>query len=167
MADPFVVTTKIEGGAELLRELANLGGNVRSTARTAMRNGTKVVQAQAEDNAAALGTRSGKHTKIEVTQKSIGLIEAKLGPSKRFWFFRFLELGAQPHEIPGLVAFEGDEGLVVLFGGVPMHPGMAARPWLRPAFDVSEDASLKAIGDTFTQAIEKRRAIIAGDDEAD
>ena len=158
---------KVEGAEELLKELQALGGSVRSTARTAVRSGTKVMQIQAEMNAANLGGRRGKHSRIQMTSRVKGTIEGVLGPSKKFWYFRFFETGATRHEIPGLVAFQGREGFVVLPGGVPQHPGMAARPWLRPAFDATTSEAAAAVGVTLKEAVEKRRAIVdrEGDEE--
>ncbi len=166
MAENFQVVAKVEGGDVLLKELAALGGNVRSTARAAVRAGAKVIQAQAEQNAADLSARAGKRTQIVVKQRAGGFIEARIGPSKRRWYFKFFELGATAHEITGNpLVFEGDNGLVII-GGVH-HPGLAARPWLRPAFDTKQGEAPNAVGATFRQAIEARRAILAGEDEAE
>ena len=156
-------TVRIEGGENLLKELAALGGNVRSTARTAMRNGTKVVQAQAEINAAALG-RPAKHTRIRARSLMKGLITMELSPSKAKWWFRYFETGVSAHEITGSpLVFQGRNGLVVV--DRVNHPGMAARPWLRPAMDSQSPAAVAAIGETFRRAIETRRAIIESGEE--
>ncbi len=164
MAETFRVVAKVEGGDQLLKELAALGGNVRSTARTAVRAGAKVIQAQAETNAEAIATRPAKHTQIKISQRVKGTIEAMIGPSKRKWFYRYFEMGVTPHEISGQpLVFEGDEGLVII--GSVSHPGMAARPWLRPAFDTKQGEAPDAVADVFRRAIEERRAILAGEDE--
>ena len=164
MADPFRVVTKIEGGDELLKELASLGGNVRSSARSAVRAGARVIQGEAESNEQGLGDGSGKQTAIKISQKKQGSIEAMIGPSKRKWWYRYFETGVTAHEITGdPLVFEGDEGLVVI-GGV-QHPGMAAQPWLRPAFDTKQNDAVQAVGDALRQAIEERRAIVEGGEE--
>ena len=152
MASNFVTAVKIEGGDRLLKELQALGGNVKSTARTAIRNGIKVMQVQAEDNARPLGRR-GKHTRIGMKATAGGDITARLGPSKRFWYYKFLETGTQPHEEPHSRIWRH-------------HPGMAAQPWLRPAFDAKQMPAATEVGATFRRAIEERRAIIeAGEEE--
>lgn len=158
-------TVRIEGGENLLKELAALGGNVRSTARTAMRNGAKVVQAQAESNAAPLG-RPAKHTRIQSTSLMSGVITMAVSPSKKKWWFRYFETGVTRHEITGgPLVFEGRAGLVVI--GSVSHPGMAAHPWLRPAMDEKSSAAVVAIGETFKRAIEARRAIVESGEEED
>ena len=158
MADNFHVVAKVEGGDQLLKELAALGGNVRSTARTAVRAGAKVIQAQAEQNAETIATRPAKHTQIKISQRVKGTIEAMIGPSKRKWYYRYFEMGVSPHEITGSpLVFEGDSGLVII-GGVS-HPGLVARPWLRPAFDTKQADAPAAVSDVFRKAIEERRAI--------
>ena len=167
MTDSIQVVSKVEGGEALLKELAALGGNVRSTSRSAVRAGAKVIQVRAESNAQGLGSGSGKHTQIKISQKVKGTIEAMIGPSKRKWFYRYFETGVTAHEITGApLVFEGDTGLVII-GGVN-HPGMASKPWLRPAFDGEQNAAAQAVGDYLKQAIEERRAIVeSGEDEGD
>lgn len=168
MADSFRVTAKVEGGDQLLKDLADLGGNVRSTARTAVRAGAKVIQEQAELNAQGLATRAAKHTQIKISQRVKGTIEAMIGPSKRKWYFRYFETGVTSHEITGApLVFEGDSGLVII-GGVH-HPGMVAQPWLRPAFDAKQGDAPAAVEAVFKKAIEARRAIVEGtsDDNGD
>lgn len=141
--------------------MAALGGNVRGTARAAVRAGARVIQTEAEANASAIGSGGGKHTAIKVKQKKAGLIEAMIGPSKRKWWYRYFETGVTAHEITGgPLVFEGDEGLVVT--GAVAHPGLAARPWLRPAFDTQDDAAVEAVGEFLRQAVEERRAIVDG-----
>lgn len=163
------VGAKVEGGEELLRELKALGGNVRSSARAAVRAGTRVMQAQAEMNAASIGERRGKHSRIQMTSRVKGTIEGVLGPSKKFWYFRYFETGATRHEISaapgGALVFEGDRGRVVI--AQVNHPGMAARPWLRPAFDATKGEATEAVGASLKEAIEKRKAIVdrEGDEE--
>ncbi len=159
--NPFPVTVRMEGGDVLLKELVALGGNVRSTARTAVRAGAKVIQAQAEKNAEAIATRPAKHTQIKISQRTAGRIEAMIGPSKKKWFYRYFEMGVSRHEISGSpLVFEGDQGLVVI--GSVQHPGIAARPWLRPAFDATQTSAPRAVEETLRKAIETRRAIIEG-----
>jgi HK97 gp10 family phage protein len=167
MPDAFQVTCKVEGGDQLLKELAALGGNVRSTSRTAVRAGAKVIQAQAEVNAETIATRPAKHTQIKISQRVKGTIEAMIGPSKKKWFYRYFETGVTPHEITGApLVFEGESGLVII-GGV-QHPGLTARPWLRPAFDSKQGAAPAAVEDVFKKAIDARRAIVeSGDDNGD
>lgn len=157
-------TVKIEGGENLLKELQALGGNVRSTARTAMRNGAKVVQAAAELNAASIAVHAGKHTRIQATSLAMGVITMAVAPSKKKWYFRYFETGVTPHQIRGKpLVFMGDSGLVVI--GSANHPGMAAKPWLRPAMDSTSPAAVAAIGETLRTAIEARRAIVESGEE--
>ena len=164
MTDRITVTAKVEGSEQLLKELVALGGNVRSTARTAMRAGARVIQEEAERNASALGTRAGKHTRIQAHSQVKGVITLAVAPSKKKWWFRYFETGVTAHEITGdPLVFEGEAGLIII-GGVH-HPGMAARPWLRPAFDAKQQAAVAAVGDKLREAIEARRAIVESGEE--
>jgi len=154
---------KIEGGEEMLKQMKALGLNTRKVLAAATRAGLKVVQVEAEQNAKGISSRGGKATRLVLSSKKPTHATADLGPGKKKWYLRFFETGAQPHEISGPLAFEGDRGLV-LIGGVS-HPGMSAQPWLRPAFGAKRDAARDAFGETVRAAIEEARLAAEGQDD--
>lgn len=73
-----------------------------------------------------------------------------VGPdSKKSGHYRvahLVELGTAPHFQPELNK---------------MHPGAAAKPFLRPAFEEKKDEAIKMFGETIGPAIEKRAARLA------
>lgn len=75
----------------------------------------------------------------EVVEKSPQRVVVEIGFPEEKWYWRFLETGASPHEIKGepRLAFEGRKGPV--FPHTVQHPGMAARPFLRPAYDETRE----------------------------
>jgi len=159
-----LISVKLEGSEALLKELRALGGNAKKAVRGATRAGAHVMQDEAERRARAVSGASGKHTRLVTSASQPTFVEASVGPSKKKFFMRFFETGVTRHEISGHpLAFEGDQGLVVI-GGVN-HPGMPARPWLRPAFDATGDAAVAAMGDALRAAVEKQRIIAEGKDD--
>ena len=168
MAKAALFGAKIEGGEELLEEMRALGVNVRKTLIGATRAAMKVVQAEAELRAKPLSTRRGKATRLVFSSKKRDHATADVGPSKKKWMLRFFEQGVTRHEIvagrhsPALV-FEGNRGLVVLTR--VNHPGMAARPWLRPAMDGKRDEATKVFGQALRAAIEEKRIAAEGSDD--
>src|SRR5512139_262992 len=166
-ADHLKVAVKIEGGAELIADMRALGINVTATTRKAAREGAKVIQADAEGRAKTISSRGGKNTKITTSTRGPGEAEARVSPSKRKWYLRFSETGTAPHAIygkPWLVFFS--HGKLISTRTIH-HPGMAARPWLRPAFDTKQDAATTAFGETMGRVIDQKRAERDGGDEAE
>jgi len=72
-------------------------------------------------------------------------IELLIGVPKEYFYVAIFETGAQAHEInpkrKRALAFED-----VVIGGVS-HPGVAARPFLRPAFDENQDRAVEIVKD--------------------
>lgn len=149
MGDMFGV--KVEGTEELLRKLEELGVDLRELLVQATVAGGEVISEGAADAAPGDGITA------EVVSKKAQSVEVGIGPDKEHWYYRFAEYGAQPHEISPETAkalvFEGPGGTV--FAGGASHPGMAARPFLRPAItDKAADAST-ALGAVLEKALEK------------
>ncbi len=142
------VTVKLEGGDELLAKLRRIDGNVKATLRAAGLAGGQVVADVAN------GMAPGPHIETDVVSVAGSRVTVAIGPDSEHWYYRFVESGAVAHEINGaaLLAFEGDSGFVV----TPRvsHPGMAARPFLRPAHDSTHDEQRDAMGDVLRRAVE-------------
>jgi len=149
MAD--VIEMRIEGGEELLRRLREMGFSVEDVLLTAATAGAEVIAAEANTMA--------PEPKIEVAPADgnrRGEISVDVGPPEDKWYWRFLETGAQPHEITahkGLLVFEGEQGLVRT--GKVHHSGIAARPFLRPALDERQDDATDEVGKHICEVIEK------------
>jgi HK97 gp10 family phage protein len=147
------ISGKLVGADDLIDELQAVGLSVKGTTRKGVRAGLKAMQVNAERRASSLSTRRGKSTKIAISSKSRGAVTGQLGPSKKKFYLRFFETGTKPHMIPQTYVRLGRTIRRRL-----KHPGMAARPWLRPAFDESTAAAREAFGQAMRQAIETRRA---------
>jgi HK97 gp10 family phage protein len=143
------VTAVIEGGEELMAKLQQLGLNVSQALEVAAHAGAAVIVQGANEGAPAplIMAQTKERTKNRVS--------VDVGPPEEKWYWRFLEKGAQPHEIKGTpyVAFKGDEGLVIT--GSVNHPGTGARPFMRPAFDSRSGDATEAVGAHLRGVIEK------------
>lgn len=146
MANAFEV--HIDGLEEALAALRRAGVSTRPILRSAAEAGAELI---AE---AARGLAPGPEIETDVVESKADAITVDVGPIKEKWYYRFFETGAGPHAIKGksLLVFEGDRGLVRI--GAVQHPGQAAEPFLRPAFDGQGDEAVDAIGARLRAAIE-------------
>lgn len=134
------IKVKIEGGQEILDALKRMGADVPAEMESAALAGGDVV---AE---AANGMAPEPKITTEVVEVHGSAVTVAIGFPDDKWYWRYLETGATAHEITGTpLAFEGDAGVVVV-GGV-QHPGMAARPFLRPALDSQQERAKDAVGE--------------------
>ena len=146
MANAFEV--HIDGLDEALAALRRAGVSTRPILRAASEAGAEII---AE---AARGLAPGPEIETDVVESKADSITVDVGPTKAKWYYRFFETGAGPHAIKGkpLLIFEGDLGLVRI--EAVQHPGMAAEPFLRPAYDAHGNEAVDEIGDKLRAAIE-------------
>ena len=151
------IRIKLDGGDELIEALQELDANMRRTLKAATVAGAEVVAAVAN------GMAPGPHIETAVTRATATEAEVAIGPDNAHWYYRFMETGAAPHEIRArrdnagnALVFEGDAARVVT--PVVRHPGMTARPFLRPAHDETQDDARDALGAELRAEIERVRA---------
>lgn len=142
------VTVQVEGGEELVRKLHRIGVDVDAELEAAALLGAAVIKMAANTRAPAPEIES------EVVERAPGHVEVEIGPPEEKWFWRFLETGAGAHQISGApLVFEAGGGTVAAWA--VSHPGMAAKPFLRPAFDQESDNAGKRVGDVLRKVIER------------
>ena len=141
------LTLRVEGGEELARKLKLMGTEASAALELAAQTGMAVLESAAEPLA------PGPHLVSETTERKQNVATVEMGPDKKHWYYRFLEYGAREHEIEGnpYLAFEGSGGLMVT--KKVQHPGMKARPFLRPAFDGRHRQAKKNTGQVLRQVI--------------
>jgi len=133
------ITVSLEGGEDLLKAIRDADMSVRSVLRAATLAGGRVVAD------AAAGGAPGPEIIAEVLEASAAGVEVGIGPDKEHWFYQFLETGAAAHEITGTpMIFQGRDGMVKT--AKVSHPGMAARPFLRPAHDSTQREQEDTLG---------------------
>jgi HK97 gp10 family phage protein len=144
---PPNIVVKIEGGEELLKKLKQMGVDVQGVLKAAALAGAEEIRKPANQDA------PGPHVIAEVMDSDKNSATVGIGPDKDHWYYQFMEIGAQAHEITGApLVFVGEEGLVVT--GRLGHPGMAARPFLRPAFDRRKGDAEASVGEKLRRVIE-------------
>jgi|YNPBryulayer2012_1023412.scaffolds.fasta_scaffold00014_36 HK97 gp10 family phage protein len=133
---------QISGLDELYKKLELTKEEVNARKKAALDAGAKIVGYEAD----RLAPRPGSiKTKIDSEEAIIGFDKDK-------WYWRFFELGASPHEIEGdPLVFEGDAGLVIT--NKVNHPGMAARPFLRPALESQKDLVIRVMSEVIREAL--------------
>lgn len=142
---------ELVGEAELRDKIRRLGDLVRQANSKAARAGAEPIQEEANRNA------PGPH--VLALQSKINSTEDQaivdIGPDKEHYYYQFIETGATAHEIKGkgVLAFMGRKGLVIT--KAVKHPGIAAKPFLRPAMAHNRDAAQKRAGEVFRAEIDK------------
>jgi HK97 gp10 family phage protein len=154
------VSATIENLDELYQELKDLGVNVRHATTGATRYGAEAIREQAEWNASALvhvarKTKSGKSpTKNRVVlrarfRKSGQFAVASIFPGRGWSHLRLFEYGTgagRRWAVKGKpFTFFTKSGRKISTRMIE-HPGMPARPWLRPAFDSKSDEAVDRFG---------------------
>lgn len=143
---------ELEGIEDLEKKLVGLRKDLNQILETATLAGAEVVQEEANHLA------PGPHIEVKTVGKKLTYCAVFIGPDKEHWYYQFFETGAQAHEITprskGGMEFPGAGGemIVRVFA---FHQGMAARPFLRPAFDTKKDEAEEATGQEFLKAINK------------
>lgn len=105
-----------------------------------------IATAAAEPAARAVAAKApgkiGEDIVTATTEKSKQRVTVSVGPSRKQWFARFLEYGTTPHTVTArrqraLKLY----GLGDVFRRKVDHSGTAAQPFMRPAFDTTQQAA--------------------------
>ncbi len=143
-----ILTTRFSGDKELKDKLDQLGKRGRAALLPAARAGAQVIEMEAEILA------PGPHIYTGNEKIDGGVAEIEIGPDEEHWAWRFFEFGATEHEIKGSpLVFEGEHGLVITKS--VNHPGMTAKPFMRPAAVRKEVEAGKEAGKVFKSEIDK------------
>lgn len=140
----MALTVRVTGDQEVMRRLARMGVAASDVLETATVAAATVLQS------AAAGMAPGPHIGQETTEKSRTRVTVKVGPTKEKWYYRFFETGTKPHTIRGRPFLVLGPDKVVRSVN---HPGMAARPFLRPALDSEQERAMDASGAVLRSAV--------------
>ncbi len=78
-----------------------------------------------------------------------------VGPHKDYYYWLFNEMGAQPHEIPRPKAKGVVKRIRRALKGKLKHPGVTAKPFIRPAYDKLEEQILGDIAAGINKILER------------
>jgi HK97 gp10 family phage protein len=145
----------IKGGAELQKFLTELPVKVeRNIMRSALRAGAKPIAEDIKANAPEDEGDTKRSVRVS-TRSRRGVVTAsvKVG-DKKAWYVHLLEFtGAVPHRIAakggGFLKFAGG-----LYKAVN-HPGMKAKPFIRPALDNRANDAIQAVGNQVRKRLTK------------
>lgn len=147
---PNKMRVEIEGLQDLVQALEDAGANVKEVLQGAVLAAGEIVL-----QAAILAAPGSEiYAKLDEDESSDQKIVVNVGPDDQHWYYQFAETGATAHEISaaGALAFEGSEGLVITKS--VSHPGMVAKPFLRPALTSTKDEAVEEVGSHIKGALE-------------
>lgn len=137
------MTAKIVGSERLIAKLRRTNGNVQAGLEPILLAAGEVLRQAAADNVRPISTVTAENMIKETVVRKSGSVEVWVGPQrKKAWYAHLIEFGAKPHRIVPRKA----KMLRFINGALRRaanHPGMAARPFMRPAFD-NRQAEAKA-----------------------
>lgn len=140
------MTFEIKGGAELQRALREFPVQVeRRLLRGATKAGAEIIADEAKRLVPVDSGELRNTIRVEMSTRR-GTVTASIaaGEGRKGWYAHIVELtGSAPHEIrpkgAASLFFAG------LLRKVVEHPGMAPKPFMRPAFDGRAQAALDAM----------------------
>lgn len=151
--------TRFKGGAELQRALNELPVKLeRNVMRSALRAGAVVLRNEARKNVPEETGALKKSIKVSTrARKGVVTATLKAGDEKAF-YAHMLEYGTAPHDI----APKSKKALTLEDGGVvkhAKHPGIAPRPFMRPALDEKTDEAVQAVTDKIRTTLATKHGI--------
>lgn len=149
----------IKGGKELQAMLDSLPAKLEANVmRSALRQGAKVIEAEAKRNLESNGSvDSGElFGSVRVSTRSRrGVVTATVrAGNRKAWWWRWVEFGTSAHNIAG------KKGGFLSFGGLfrksVTHPGAKAKPFMRPALDSKANDAIQAVGEQIRKRLTKQ-----------
>lgn len=146
-----IVTFELAGAEGLLEGLDEIGKQVRRALSRAAQAGARVIQEAANEDA------PGRFIVTRVRKATQEMAEVGIGPDREHWYYTFFEYGATAHEIAGrgMLSLAWEAAGQWIFRRRVHHPGMPARPFLRPAFDENQERAVEATREALDQAIQE------------
>lgn len=153
MARRAGVTVKIEGLGGVLAELEQRGGNVKRELTGALREGGEVIAREARAKTSSTEVAEAIEVTTVETRGEKVRVAVHVGDKWAAALARWIEYGTQAHTIRArrrTALLYGDR-----YAGAVRHPGTAARPFMRPAFDERERAAQEAVRRRLARAVSK------------
>lgn len=152
MAKRTTMTVQIQGLDHVLAELERRGRNVSAELEDALVDGAEVIADAARGN--ARGAAESIARGMYVDARPAAARKALVVVGSRSPLGHLYEFGVGPHETrpkrKRALRLADD-----WFASRVQHPGMAAHPWLRPAFDSQQRNAQERIRQKLARALEK------------
>ena len=147
----------VKGLRELAQALQTLPAKVEANIlRGALRAGAMRIRNIARQTSAFRDRTGALRRSIRVTVRRRGgrIIARVVAGNKRAWYAHIIERGAQAHAITGRLRI-GDQ----IITGTVQHPGVIARPFMRPAADTGAQQALVAMREYMRQRLALKHGI--------
>jgi HK97 gp10 family phage protein len=151
---------KITGGKELAQALEQLPTKIqRNIMRSALAAGAKVIMREAKQNTPVMFGDLKDSLRVSTRLRGMkATADVKAGNTDA-WYGHFIEFGTAAHTIKpknrGNLKFRGANGQAVYSNGVN-HPGIKAKPFMRPALDSKAKEAIIATGNKIRQRLTKQ-----------
>lgn len=153
---------KIEGGKELEARLKDLGSKMAtSISNKALRKGANVIRDEMRSLVPIRSGRLKKSIKVKKDRfnRSNKTQTYTIGPSgPGAYIARFIEYGTSGH----VVKIKSKKILAVskageVFGREIKHPGVKAKPFIRPAYDTKKEAAVDTVASVIREEVRKHK----------
>lgn len=143
---------RVLGSMELAAEFKEMGVVSGRSLEPAWQAGAELIVTTAERLAPKASGELADNIGQETQKRTRRAISVAVGPDDEIFYALFLEFGVSSHEVvrqqaQGLEVAQGE------FRASSEHPGVAAKPFLRPAFDEKLDAVVETIADELFAAM--------------
>lgn len=143
----------IKGGKELQDLLSTLPASLeKNILRGALRSGAKEILAEAKLNVPVKSGDLRDSLRISTKSKN-GIVYANVkAGNKKAFYSRFVEFGTAAHNISaskGFLSFGG------IFAKSVNHPGITAKPFMRPAVDSKSGQAIEAVKEYIRKRLTK------------
>lgn len=138
----------IEGANEIARELHRRRMNVETGLEEILHAAAGVIQEAAAANVRATAQGVADEMARETMEKRPDSVVVGVGPTKAHWYSHIIEFGAKGH----LVTTRTQKALQFINGAFrrgAQHPGLPAKPFLRPALDTRKGEAQAVAGREF------------------
>lgn len=147
------MATKIKGDVQIIAALQRLGVDVTEGLELICHIGAMPFEAGAKRNAPD-GIDIKRATKSKRGGRRVTVV---VGPTRDAFYARWIEYGVSPHGITPdsaqAITLDAD-----VFRTSAAHPGHAAHPFMRPAYDNNKTRAQTAIGDEIAAKVKKVKA---------
>jgi HK97 gp10 family phage protein len=152
------IYAELQGIDELLDNIKLLGGDMNEIIEDALTQGADVIRKQA----AANNPRADVQMELgDVKMRGVltggKRLTMSIGPSKDKWRYTYIETGSRAHEVhpknkEALKLYQA-EGLITK--KTVEIPSIAAKPFLRPAFDEKQNKAIEKFGEVVRKWFEQ------------
>lgn len=137
------IKVTVTGGAAIAAKLQKLGGDVVAAKKAVLWAASEVVASAARSNVQAASPTVANAIRIETLSERGDKVALGVAPARHAWIAHFIEHGTAPHRITvsSAKAMRLVDGRFVHSVN---HPGVLARPFMRPALDEHRDQAFAA-----------------------